>query len=183
MIGTVPPPNSSSPTRCPMNALTCVLLACTPAGPVQDDPARDPAPPAEAPAADETRAALIAGFRDTMRNATLTGRFTVDGKPGDREERYEIGQVTHHGGDTWTIAARIRYGDNDVTVPVAVEVKWAGDTPVITLDRLAIPGLGTFDARVLVHATGTAQTRYAGTWQHDKVGGCLFGTVEPGGTE
>ena len=136
-----------------------------------------------APAAQESNqddaAALAAEFRSTMRNAVLTGSFTVDGKAGSTPERYEVGEVTDQGGGVWAIAARIKYGANDVTVPVIVQVKWAGDTPVITLDRLTIPGLGTFDARVLVHKTGTNQARYAGTWQHDAVGGCLFGVIDP----
>jgi len=52
-------------------------------------------------------------------------------------------------------------------------VKWAGDTPVITLTNLGIPGLGTFTSRVVIY-----DNRYAGTWQHDKVGGNLFGRIE-----
>ena len=150
-----------------MNALACILLAAAPA-------AADDVP---------DRAALEKNFQETMANAVLTGSFTVDGKPDAKSERYEIGAVTNQGNGIWAIAARIQYGENDVTVPVIVEVKWAGDTPVITLDQLTIPGLGTFDARVLVHRTGTEQARYAGTWQHGKVGGCLFGTVDPKGKQ
>jgi hypothetical protein len=67
----------------------------------------------------------------------------------------------------------VKYGDKDVTVPIPLEIKWAGDTPVITLTDLAIPGLGTFTARVLIY-----DDRYAGTWQHGKVGGSLFGKIE-----
>ena len=59
-----------------------------------------------------------------------------------------------------------------VTVPVPVEVKWAGETPVITLDEVTIPGLGTFSSRVVLD-----RGRYAGTWSHDKVGGHMFGTI------
>ena len=38
---------------------------------------------------------------------------------------------------------------------------------------LAIPNLGTFTARVVIY-----DGRYAGTWQHGKVGGNLFGRIE-----
>jgi hypothetical protein len=55
-----------------------------------------------------------------------------------------------------------------------VEVKWAGKTPVITLDNITIPGLGTFSSRVVID-----QGKYAGTWKHDDVGGHLFGKLEP----
>jgi hypothetical protein len=37
----------------------------------------------------------------------------------------------------------------------------------------AIPTLGTFTARVFFYGN-----RYAGTWQHDKVGGHMFGRIE-----
>jgi len=50
---------------------------------------------------------------------------------------------------------------------------WSGNTPVITLDNLWIPGMGTFSARVLIH-----QGRYAGTWSHGDKGGHLFGRIE-----
>ena len=63
--------------------------------------------------------------------------------------------------------------DKDVTVPIPLEIKWAGDTPVITLTDLAIPSLGTFTARVVIY-----DGRYAGTWQHGQVGGHLFGRIE-----
>ncbi|QDT15201.1 hypothetical protein [Alienimonas californiensis] len=175
-----------------MNALTCVLLACLPAGPDQppaDPPAVDQLPVTRTPQdmtllADPQDGPAAAARRDAfaalMTGATLDGRFSVDGSPDKLpEERYEIGQVSYVKDDLWTIAARIKYGANDVTVPVPVKVFWAGDTPVITLEETTLPGMGTFSARVLVHKTGSGQTRYAGTWQHDAKGGCLFGTVEP----
>ena len=62
----------------------------------------------------------------------------------------------------------------DLTVPVPVQVKWAGKTPVITVDKVSIPGLGTFSARVLLD-----NDRYAGTWSHDEKGGHLFGEILP----
>jgi hypothetical protein len=41
------------------------------------------------------------------------------------------------------------------------------------LDNVAIPGLGTFDARVIIDGN-----RYAGTWTHGEVGGHMFGKIE-----
>ncbi len=76
-------------------------------------------------------------------------------------------------GDVWLIKARIKYGDKDTTIPMPLEIKWAGDTPIITLTNLTIPGLGTFTSRVLIY-----DNRYAGTWQHGKAGGNLFGRIE-----
>jgi hypothetical protein len=106
----------------------------------------------------------------------LVGRFTVTGKENGnpRPEEYTISRaVKLPEGDAWLIQARIRYGDKDVSVPVPVEIKWAGDTPVITLTNLTLPGLGTFTSRVVIY-----EGRYAGTWQHGEVGGHLFGTIE-----
>jgi hypothetical protein len=54
-----------------------------------------------------------------------------------------------------------------------INVLWAGNTPVMTLDKITIPGLGTFSARVVFH-----ENKYAGTWVHDNVGGHLFGRIE-----
>lgn len=116
-------------------------------------------------------------FRRLVTNVTLSGHFTMD---GDREtkltkEEYVITGAAKLGkGDTWVLTTRIRYGKVDLAVPVPVEVKWAGETPVITLDKVGIPGLGTFSARVVLD-----EGRYAGTWSHDEVGGHLFGTIAP----
>jgi hypothetical protein len=76
-------------------------------------------------------------------------------------------------GDYWLFETRIQYGDQDVQLPLTLQVKWAGDTPVITLTDVAIPGLGTFTARVLVY-----RDQYAGTWSGAMHGGQLFGRIE-----
>jgi hypothetical protein len=111
-----------------------------------------------------------------LTNAKLTGHFTVAGKdPKDlpKEEYTILSAEKTEQGEIWLLKARIKYGGKDVTVPMPIEILWAGKTPVMTLDNLMIPGLGTFSARVVLH-----DDKYAGTWQHDKVGGHLFGTIE-----
>lgn len=120
--------------------------------------------------------ALHDKFRRLLTGAKLVGMFTVDGRALDKltAEAYEIQKVEKlPDGDDWAITARIKYGDKDLSFPVPVEVKWAGTTPVITLEKTTIPGLGTFSARVLFHGE-----RYAGTWQHDDKGGHMFGKLE-----
>jgi len=115
-------------------------------------------------------------FAEKFSGAVLNGQFTVDGKPLDqlKAEKYEIVRAKKlPKGDQWSIEARIKYGKYDLVVPVPVDIKWAGKTPVITLDDITIPGMGTFSARVLLH-----KDRYAGTWQHDAVGGHMFGAIE-----
>lgn len=115
-------------------------------------------------------------FEKTLSGARLVGHFTsVDKDPAaPRKEEYTITSVTKMDeGDFWLFRTRIKYGEHDVSAPLALEVKWAGDTPVITLDELTIPNLGTFSARVVIY-----NDQYAGMWTHGKAGGQLFGTIE-----
>lgn len=115
-------------------------------------------------------------FSKMFSGSVLRGQFTVDGRPMNqlKQEGYEIVRAKKlPKGDQWSIEARIKYGKYDLVVPVPLDVKWAGSTPVLTLDKITIPGMGTFSARVLLH-----DNRYAGTWQHDEVGGHMFGKIE-----
>jgi hypothetical protein len=90
------------------------------------------------------------------------------------KEEYTINSVTKlPNGDLWLFKTRMKNGANEVTVPLPLEVKWAGDTPIITLTDFTIPGMGTFSARVVIY-----DKKYAGTWAHGKAGGHLFGVVE-----
>lgn len=113
-------------------------------------------------------------FRQMLEKTVWTGRFTILERADQPlvEERYEIRSVEKMDRDDfWKIEARVKYGDRDFTMPFAVQVKWAGNTPVITVDKLFVPGMGTFDARVLLR-----NNQYAGTWAHDDVRGHMFGT-------
>jgi len=118
---------------------------------------------------------LEAQFAKRMTNVVLVGQFTVTGREGRglREDRYEIASVTKVGDDRWRFVARIVYGSVDVDFPITVTMVWAGDTPMITMTDFSIPTLGTFTARVFFYGN-----RYAGTWQHDEVGGHMFGWIE-----
>ena len=131
--------------------------------------AQESVPPAD-------RAALETKLAETLTGAALVGTFSVDGRDGAKPERYEIASAKKLEGDQWVITARIKYGTNDVSVPILVKMLWAGDTPVLTLDDLTIPGLGTFTSRVMFHGE-----RYAGTWQHGDHGGLLWGRIQKGG--
>jgi len=53
-----------------------------------------------------------------------------------------------------------------------VQVKWAGDTPVITLDNVGIPGGNSYSARVLIY-----NKTYAGTWSGGDHAGLLNGVI------
>lgn len=144
----------------------------------EEKPAQE-APPAKEseskPAVKLDQAALEKEFETTMSGCVLVGRFTVVGKEDQapKEERYTITKVKKQDDGEWLFLTRIQYGKNDVQVPLKLKVEWAGDTPVITLTDLTIPGMGTFTSRVLIY-----RGWYAGTWQHGKVGGHMFGRIE-----
>ena len=151
-------------------ALMLVVSFSVPAAaqqPATDAPAIKPTPSKEE---------LIKNLEATLTNVKLIGSFTVTGKEDrtPKPEEYTISSAMKlPEGDVWLIKARVKYGDKDVTVPMPLEIKWAGDTPIITLTDLTIPGLGTFTSRVVIY-----ENRYAGTWQHGNVGGHLFGRLE-----
>jgi hypothetical protein len=131
----------------------------------------------EAAAAKEVSPELEAAFKKMLDGATLVGHFTLSARnlADLKEERYHIESIEKLAGDRWLFRSRIRYGDHDVTVPLPLPVKWAGDTPMIVVDELAIPGLGTFDARVMFF-----KNHYAGYWRHGEHGGHLFGVIQHG---
>ena len=125
----------------------------------------------------EERAALERKFVDVMTSAILEGSFTIDGRNSDKpppKDKYIIDTVQKSGGDVWVITARMVYGNVDVKLPVPVEVRWAGDTAVIMLTDVSLPGMqGKFSTRLLIDGD-----RYAGTWSHDKVGGHMWGKIK-----
>ncbi len=120
--------------------------------------------------------ALFESLEKSLSQVRLTGHFTMDGKSMKdlNEEVYEIKSIKKlPEGKLWLITASIKYGKNDVTLPMPLTIEWANKTPVITLDKVTLPGLGTFSARVLFH-----DNKYAGTWTHDNVGGHMYGKIE-----
>ena len=60
-----------------------------------------------------------------------------------------------------------------MTLPLTLPIRWAGDTPVICVDKLGIPGLGVYTARVMIYAD-----HYAGFWSGANHGGHLFGIIK-----
>jgi hypothetical protein len=156
-----------------------ILPLAGPSARAEDAKAPETAAPAEAPKAGEKKdtppTELEKKFRATLTNATLNGRWCMvkDGAmQPDKEEKYTISGVTRLWGENWLIHSRIQYGDHDLTLPVPVKVKWAGDTAVITVDNFGIPGGASYSARVMIY-DGT----YAGTWSGGKVGGLLHGLI------
>jgi len=125
---------------------------------------------------DEDVAALHARLAKYLTGTKWTGQFTISDKAmGDltQEEYYILSAEKMEEGDYWKLVARIKYGENDLTMPLPLEIKWAAETPVITVNKMLVPTLGTFDARVLIR-----NGKYSGTWAHNEVGGHLFGEIE-----
>ena len=124
---------------------------------------------------DDSEQARFDSFRERMKGVRFSGFFTMTGRDvPPMEETYEIQSAQKFGEeDLWIFTARVKYGKKDVVLPMPLPVKWVGEVPVITMKDLAIPGLGTFSAHVVIDGN-----KYAGTWAHGKVGGHLYGTIE-----
>ncbi len=118
-------------------------------------------------------------FEKLMTNSKMVGVFTVTGeeKP-PQEESYTIYKVEKVEGDRWRFHAKVEFGKRSVTIPIVVQVKWSGDTPMIQVSDMKIPLLGTYTARVLIH-----RNQYAGMWSGGDHGGHMYGRVVRGEAE
>ena len=116
-------------------------------------------------------------FAESLSGAVLVGSFSIDGVKADKQpftERYELKSVKKAKDGMWTFTAHVTYLTQDITVPVTVPVVWAGDTPMISLTDSTLPGMGKEISAKVIFDGG----RYAGTWQHGKFGGHMWGKIE-----
>ena len=138
----------------------------------QDKSASDAAAkPAPVASADQ----LEATFKAMLTKATMSGRWcsVKDGKLGpEKEDKYNIVSASKVNGSKWIVSARIQLNKREMVVPIPVEVKWAGDTAVLIVDKLQYPGGGTYSARVLFY-----EHTYAGTWSGGDHGGLMSGVI------
>jgi len=117
-----------------------------------------------------------AKFKAAMTDVIMSGRWVPvkNGALGaEKEDKYAIVSVEKVSGSDWVINARMR----NVVMPIPVKVKWAGDTAVIIVDNLQIPGAGNYggtaySARVMIY-----ENTYAGTWSGGDHGGLLSGLI------
>lgn len=115
-------------------------------------------------------------FAGRMRNVSMVGTFTTDGRASRSAEpdRYDITSVEKVGDDLWRFNTRMACcGVENTVLPIVVPMRWIGDTPVIMMTDTSLPGLGTFTVRVFFYGN-----RYSGTWQHGTVGGHMSGRIE-----
>jgi len=168
-----------------LTMLTTILTIALSAVPVwaqdSDSPKPDDRPQPSKPATTEqahpeaVRQKAEADFSKLLTGATLVGNFTTDSdQPVDpaqllRPDRYELAMVNKVKDDFWLFV----YVHKGVPLPLTMKVLWAGKTAVLTLDEFTIAGMGTYSARLMFHGS-----RYAGTWQHGKAGGLMFGKIE-----
>ncbi len=128
------------------------------------------APAVKAPP-EKDQATLDKEFAEKLTNVELVGTFT--NRAGEqKKDSYTILRTVKGEGDEWAITAKIEYKGLALPVEMKLPVKWAGDTPVISLTNKAIPGFGTFTARVMFYGD-----EYAGTWSGGKNGGLMWGKI------
>lgn len=116
-------------------------------------------------------------FKATLSNAVLSGRWCVvnNGKLGaEKEDKYTIVGVSKLKEDRWLLRARIQYGKVDVIAPIPLQVKWAGDTPVLIVDNFGFGEGAKYSARILIY-----EKSYAGTWSGGDHGGLMNGIITP----
>lgn len=162
-------------------ALLPAFLLLAAAGPLSaQDKAGEPKAPAASgepakPAVEKPPEELEAAFVATLSNVLFQGEWCLieKGKLGEsKPEQYEIVGVMKTGGDRWVVNARIQYGKVNLVAPVPIQVKWAGDTPVMIVDKFTMPGAGTYSARVMIF-----ENTYSGTWTAGDHGGMLHGLI------
>src|SRR3954466_7143508 len=68
-------------------------------------------------------------FKDLLTNVTMSGRWypVKDGEMGDeKQDKYTIVSVDKVKGDSWIIKTKMKYRDQEMTMPLPIDVKWAG---------------------------------------------------------
>ncbi len=119
---------------------------------------------------------LEAKFKAMLTKATLSGRWAPirNGTLGEeKEDKYGIVSVGKVNGDSWVVNAKMKYGGREFVAPFPVKVRWAGDTAVLIVDNLQMPGgQNSYSARVMFF-----DNTYAGTWSGGGHGGMLSGLI------
>jgi hypothetical protein len=119
-------------------------------------------------------------FSERMKDVAMVGTFSIDGREGRNRipDRYEIVSVEKIANDQWRFNAKMNCCGlaGSVAIPIAVPMRFVGDTPMIMMTDTSLPGIGTFTVRVFFYGD-----RYSGTWQHGRVGGQMSGRIEKRG--
>jgi hypothetical protein len=160
-------------------AAAALILAATSAQSRQPHQKEKPAEPKQRSAL--TRAELEKRFAESLSGVVFEGAWRMTGAGGlkraaplgkPKPERYSIESANKLDGDWWLIRARLEFAETDLTLPVRVRVVWAEDTPIITIDDVSFPGVGTYSARVMIY-----RGLYCGTWFGTNYGGVMSGRI------
>jgi hypothetical protein len=117
-------------------------------------------------------------FQAAMENVTLAGYYTLGDSADVKADQYRIEHITKVKEDTWNFEARFKMGQRDMQVTLPIPVKFAGDTPVISLTNVSVMGMGPFSARIVFY-----DGAYAGTWAASADHrGVMFGKIVKGAT-
>jgi hypothetical protein len=117
-------------------------------------------------------------FQATMENVTLVGYYTFGDSADLKADQYRVEHITKVKEDTWNFEARFKMGQRDMKVTLPIPVKFAGDTPVISLTNYSVMGMGSFSARIVFY-----DGAYAGTWAASADHrGVMFGKIVKGAT-
>lgn len=115
-------------------------------------------------------------FKALFTKATLSGRSAplTDGVLGEEKtgDKYSIVSATKGSGDAWTVNARMKYRDQEMIIPVPVQMKFVGDVAILEVNNLMIPDGGTYTARLMIY-----DRTYSGTWKGPRGGGMIYGTI------
>jgi len=115
-------------------------------------------------------------FKVLFTKSYLSGRWAPlkDGALGEEKtgDKYYIASVAKGSGDNWIVNAKMKYRDQEMVIPIPVQMKFAGDVAILEVNNLGIPGGGTYTARLLIY-----ERTYSGTWKGQRGGGMLYGTI------
>ena len=114
-------------------------------------------------------------FIEAMSGTTLTGFFSVVGEDKaapPNEDSYQISRISK-GGNFFLFHAK--FGEAKLP-PLPLRVVWAGTKPVITMEKIAIPGFGTFATKTRQARTGTNPS----TGDKIQISSKTYATFKPG---
>ena len=115
-------------------------------------------------------------FKFLFTKSYLSGRWAPlkDGALGDERmgDKYQIVSVAKGKDDNWVVNAKLKYREQEFVLPFPVRMKFDGDTAILIVDDLTIPGGGTYSARLMIY-----ERTYSGTWKGQRGGGMLYGTI------
>ena len=155
-----------------ISGLRLLAQSQTPAEPAKESKPESAAKPASQPQSSDPEER----FKLLFTKAYLSGRWASlkDGPLGEERTgaKYNIVSVTKGSGDKWIVSAKMKYRDQDIVMPIPVQMKFVGDTAIMEVNNLAIPGGGTYTARLMIY-----ERTYSGTWKGQRGGGMLYGTI------